>query len=167
MGVMHHVQAFTCLTLLVIACQYSAEATNNAQHQQRSLLQAISNSDGCLTKIPKCERGACINRSVNYIVKMVCARCTGNFEPVVDGDSNILQCGECTAVVQCCAGGACTSLLGWPLLFQNPPNSCRILLPFVANASCVLGCTIAPAWMVNTHHESLWQRGSRDQCHVF
>jgi hypothetical protein len=98
MGAMHPCKALVCLALSVLACLQTAEAASGVKNVKRSLLQAISNSDACLSTIPKCEKGACVNANVNNVAKMVCRRCSGNFEPVVDGDGNILQCGECTAL---------------------------------------------------------------------
>jgi hypothetical protein len=64
----------------------------------RSLLQqdALSNSNGCLETIPKCEAGACATRNVRGVARWVCLRCLSNYEAVVDdsGQDNIIQCGE-------------------------------------------------------------------------
>jgi hypothetical protein len=56
----------------------------------------LSNSNGCLGTIPKCEQGACATRNVMGVARWVCLRCLANYEPVVDasGQDNILQCGE-------------------------------------------------------------------------
>ena len=57
---------------------------------------ALSNSNGCLATIPKCEPGACATRNVMGVARWVCLRCMANYEPVIDasGQDNILQCGE-------------------------------------------------------------------------
>lgn len=64
---------------------------------QRALLQsdALSNSNGCLDTIPKCETGACATRNIQGQARWVCLRCMSNYEPVVDasGQDNIIQCG--------------------------------------------------------------------------
>jgi len=63
----------------------------------RQLTQdALSNSNGCLATIPKCEPGACATRNVMGVARWVCLRCMANYEPVIDasGQDNILQCGE-------------------------------------------------------------------------
>jgi hypothetical protein len=61
---------------------------------------ALSNSDGCLASIPKCEPGACVNRNVLGVQTWVCLRCLANYEAVVstDGQDHILQCGELRAL---------------------------------------------------------------------
>jgi hypothetical protein len=65
---------------------------------QRALLQsdAISNSNGCLPSIQKCEPGACATRNIMGTARWVCLRCLANYEPVVDssGQQNIIQCGR-------------------------------------------------------------------------
>jgi hypothetical protein len=67
-------------------------------HYRRSLQQtdALSNSDGCLASIPKCEPGTCATRNVLGVARWVCLRCLANYEAVVttDGQDNIVQCGE-------------------------------------------------------------------------
>jgi hypothetical protein len=63
----------------------------------RQLAQdALSNSNGCLDTIPKCEPGACATRNIMGVARWVCLRCRGGYEPVVtaDGQDNIVQCGE-------------------------------------------------------------------------
>jgi hypothetical protein len=63
----------------------------------RSVLDdALSNSNGCLDTIPKCETGACATRDVMGVARWVCLRCLTNYEPVVtgDGQDNIIQCGK-------------------------------------------------------------------------
>jgi hypothetical protein len=63
----------------------------------RTCLQdALSNSNGCLATIPKCEAGACATRNIMGVARWACLRCSGNYEPVVDasGQDNIIQCGE-------------------------------------------------------------------------
>jgi hypothetical protein len=63
----------------------------------RQLAQdALSNSNGCLNTIPKCEAGACATRNIMGVARWVCLRCRGGYEPVVtaDGQDNIVQCGE-------------------------------------------------------------------------
>jgi hypothetical protein len=59
---------------------------------------ALSNSNGCLPTIPKCESGACATRNVMGTARWVCLRCMANYQPVVtsDGQDNIVQCGEFT-----------------------------------------------------------------------
>jgi hypothetical protein len=62
----------------------------------RQLAQdALSNSNGCLNTIPKCEAGACATRNIMGVARWVCLRCRGGYEPVVtaDGQDNIVQCG--------------------------------------------------------------------------
>jgi len=65
---------------------------------KRTLFQsdALSNSNGCLATIPKCEQGACATRNIMGTARWVCLRCMANYEPVVDGSGqdNIIQCGE-------------------------------------------------------------------------
>lgn len=77
--------------LLLVSFSQSAAA-------QRALLQsdALSNSNGCLGTIPKCETGACAVRNIQGQARWVCLRCLSNYEPVVDasGQDNIIQCGE-------------------------------------------------------------------------
>lgn len=77
------------LLVLVFASPVSAK---------RTLFQsdALSNSNGCLATIPKCERGACATRNIMGTARWVCLRCWANYEPVVDGSGqdNIIQCGE-------------------------------------------------------------------------
>lgn len=60
------------------------------------LQDAISNSNGCLSTIQKCEPGACATRNVKGTARWVCLRCLANYDPVVDdsGQDNILQCGR-------------------------------------------------------------------------
>lgn len=85
--------ARTCLLLisglLLVSFQPAAA--------QRALLQsdALSNSNGCLETIPKCEAGACATRNIQGQARWVCLRCMSNYEPVVDasGQDNIIQCG--------------------------------------------------------------------------
>lgn len=86
--------AFTCLALLLAA---TAAASSIDATQQRSLLQdALSNSNGCLGDISKCEPGACATRNIKGTAAWVCLRCRGTYEPVVDdsGQDNIIQCGK-------------------------------------------------------------------------
>jgi hypothetical protein len=107
---MCHRYAFICICLMMTAFQCpasGARAMDAGQQQQlgqqRSLLQvvgpptALSNSDGCLPSIPKCEPGACVTRDIMGVARWACLRCQGNFEPVVDGSGqdNIIECGEC------------------------------------------------------------------------
>lgn len=65
---------------------------------KRAMLQsdAISNSNGCLESIQKCEEGACATRNIMGTARWVCLRCLSNYEPVVDssGQQNIIQCGR-------------------------------------------------------------------------
>jgi len=70
------------------------------------LQDAISNSNGCLSTIQKCEPGACATRNVMGTARWVCLRCLANYEPVVDasGQDNIIQCGECPAVYTLLSG---------------------------------------------------------------
>jgi hypothetical protein len=64
----------------------------------RSLQQedSLSNSNGCLASIPKCEPGACVVRNVMGVARWACLRCLANYQPVVDasGQDNIVQCGR-------------------------------------------------------------------------
>lgn len=99
------------LLLLVLAigtcCQLATASTVLFEQQQeqeqlahsRALLQqdALSNSNGCLATIPKCEAGACASRNVKGVARWVCLRCMANYDPVTDdsGQDNIIQCGEC------------------------------------------------------------------------
>jgi hypothetical protein len=80
--------AFVAL-VATLALFASADARQLAQ-------DALSNSNGCLGTIPKCEQGACATRNVMGVARWVCLRCLANYEPVVDasGQDNILQCGE-------------------------------------------------------------------------
>ncbi len=74
-----------------------ATAALFASSDARQLAQdALSNSNGCLDTIPKCEQGACATRNIMGVARWVCLRCLANYEPVVDasGQDNILQCGE-------------------------------------------------------------------------
>lgn len=75
-----------------------------SSHHGRSLLQqdALSNSNGCLDTIPKCEAGACATRNVKGVARWVCLRCLSNYEAVVDdsGQDNIIQCGEALCLHQ-------------------------------------------------------------------
>jgi hypothetical protein len=67
----------------------------------RSLLQdAISNSNGCLNDIPKCEPYACVTRNIKGVARWACQRCQGGYSAVVDdsGQDNIIQCGKCLAL---------------------------------------------------------------------
>ena len=99
--------AVVTLLLLVNAFQLPVAAAASAvepdeQQQQRALLQdALSNSNGCLETIPKCETGACATRNVMGSARWVCLRCMANYQPVVDGSGqdNIIQCGECAALI--------------------------------------------------------------------
>lgn len=80
--------------LAVVSVQGTADPT---APQQRTLLQdALSNSNGCLATIPKCESGACATRNVMGTARWVCLRCLANYVPVVDdsGQDNIIQCGK-------------------------------------------------------------------------
>jgi hypothetical protein len=83
---------FLLLAVLLLGSSHSVLA-------QRSLLQseAVSNSNGCLGVIPKCEAGACAARNIMGAARWVCLRCLANYEPVVDnsGQDNIIQCGRC------------------------------------------------------------------------
>jgi hypothetical protein len=84
----------TVLALLLLCASASCQKAD----AHRSLLQsdALSNSNGCLDSIPKCEQGACATRNIMGTASWVCLRCRGNYEPVVDssGQDNIIQCGE-------------------------------------------------------------------------
>lgn len=79
------------LTLLVLL--------SGSVSAKRAMLQsdeALSNSNGCLDTIPKCEPGACATRNIMGTARWVCLRCLANYAPVVDssGQDNIVQCGE-------------------------------------------------------------------------
>jgi hypothetical protein len=63
----------------------------------RALLQeALSNSNGCLGTIPRCEQNACVTRNIQGGGAWACLRCLGTYNPVTDssGQDNIIQCGE-------------------------------------------------------------------------
>jgi len=80
----------SCFVALLAVLAFSAvDARQLAQ-------DALSNSNGCLATIPKCEEGACATRNIMGVARWVCLRCLANFEPVVDtsGQDNIVQCGE-------------------------------------------------------------------------
>jgi hypothetical protein len=90
----------TCLVALLAVLAFSAA-------DARQLAQdALSNSNGCLATIPKCEQGACATRNIMGVARWVCLRCLANYEPVVDGSGqdNIVQCGE---FFQDCHGSTC------------------------------------------------------------
>lgn len=72
----------------------TAEAARQLAQQD-----ALSNSNGCLPTIPKCEPNACATRNIMGTARWVCLRCRGGYEPVVtaDGQDNIIQCGESAA----------------------------------------------------------------------
>jgi hypothetical protein len=85
----------------------------------RALLQAVggdvlSNSDGCLGAIPKCEQGACATRNTMGVAKWVCLRCLANYAPVVDGSGqdNIIQCGESAMGLGACRAPSCVCVDG-------------------------------------------------------
>ena len=82
--------------LWVALCAQQASAAGRSLKQD-----ALSNSNGCLTTIPKCEPGACATRNIMGTAQWVCLRCLANYAPVVDasGQDNIVQCGEycCTS----------------------------------------------------------------------
>ena len=83
-------RSFILVALLATAAVlHTADARQLAQ-------DALSNSNGCLATIPKCEPGACATRNVMGVARWVCLRCLSNYDPVVDasGQDNILQCGE-------------------------------------------------------------------------
>lgn len=84
--------AFLAACLLLILVQ------SPSVQAARALLQteAVSNSNGCLEWIPKCEEGACSTRNIMGTARWVCLRCLANYEPVVDssGQANIIQCGK-------------------------------------------------------------------------
>ena len=90
-----------CLALLAAAAIFSVDARKLTQQD------ALSNSNGCLATIPKCEPGACATRNVMGVARWVCLRCMANYDPVIDasGQDNILQCGEWCGSGQaiCCA----------------------------------------------------------------
>jgi hypothetical protein len=77
------------VALLATCVLFTADARQLTQ-------DALSNSNGCLPTIPKCESGACATRNIMGNAKWVCLRCQGGYEPVVDasGQDNIIQCGE-------------------------------------------------------------------------
>lgn len=79
------------ILVAVLACSalvFSADAARSLQQE------ALSNSNGCLDNIPKCETGACATRNVMGVARWVCLRCQGTYAPVVtaDGQDNIIQC---------------------------------------------------------------------------
>lgn len=100
--------------LLAVLCFSSSVPA--AQAGRRSLQQsdALSNSNGCLATIPKCEQGACATRNIMGVAKWVCLRCLANYQPVVtsDGQDNIVQCGEWRRVCAVCAPAAAP--VHWP-----------------------------------------------------
>lgn len=84
------------LVLLLSVCSCPAFAHRNV------LQDAISNSNGCLNDIPKCEQYACVTRNIKGVARWACQRCQGGYQAVVDdsGQDNIIQCGK----RQLCAG---------------------------------------------------------------
>lgn len=82
-------RSYLLVALLATALCLSAEARQLTQ-------DALSNSNGCLPTIPKCESGACATRNLMGSAKWVCLRCQGGYDPVIDasGQDNIIQCGE-------------------------------------------------------------------------
>lgn len=93
-------RARPALLLVVCFLACSAFSVSPVHAKQRRALQqqsdALSNSNGCLATIPKCESGACATRNIMGVARWVCLRCLANYEPVVDasGQDNIVQCGE-------------------------------------------------------------------------
>lgn len=77
--------------LLLLSGPVISSAARSLQQQD-----ALSNSNGCLDSIPKCEPGACVVRNVMGTATWACLRCMANYAPVVDasGQDNIVQCGE-------------------------------------------------------------------------
>lgn len=77
--------------VLLISMSLPAEAKRTIKQSD-----ALSNSNGCLGLIPKCEQGACATRNIMGTARWVCLRCLANYEPVVDSSrqDNIVQCGE-------------------------------------------------------------------------
>jgi len=59
------------LILLLSASQQSIAARRPLQQD------ALSNSNGCLDTIPKCERGACATRNIMGVARWVCLRWVG------------------------------------------------------------------------------------------
>lgn len=109
--------------LLALVATAALFATSDA----RQLAQdALSNSNGCLDTIPKCEQGACATRNIMGVARWVCLRCLANYEPVVDasGQDNILQCGECKPG----SSASLPALLCWLAqcaAFTWPASPCR------------------------------------------
>jgi hypothetical protein len=85
------------ITFVALAVTMLVIAADARQLQQDD---ALSNSNGCLGNIPKCEAGACATRNIMGVARWTCLRCRGNYDPVVDssGQDNIIQCGEWQAL---------------------------------------------------------------------
>lgn len=84
-------RSYAVVVLVATAALFAA-----CDARQLAQQDALSNSNGCLATIAKCEEGACATRNVMGVARWVCLRCLANYEPVVDasGQDNILQCGE-------------------------------------------------------------------------
>jgi hypothetical protein len=82
-------RSFLIVALVATTLCFTTEARKLTQ-------DALSNSNGCLPTIPKCEQGACATRNIMGVAKWVCLRCLGGYETVIDasGQDNIIQCGE-------------------------------------------------------------------------
>jgi hypothetical protein len=85
----------SAVLLLLLTVQAAAAGSMRSLQQQ----EALSNSNGCLDTIPKCEPGACVTKNIMGVARWACLRCLANYAPVVDasGQDNIIQCGESTA----------------------------------------------------------------------
>jgi hypothetical protein len=85
-----------CHVFVALVAILALFAGSDAARQLAQSQDALSNSNGCLGTIPKCEQGACATRNIMGVARWVCLRCLANYEPVVDasGQDNILQCGE-------------------------------------------------------------------------
>ena len=86
-----------CVALLAAVAIFTVDARHLTQQD------ALSNSNGCLATIPKCEPGACATRNVMGVARWVCLRCMANYDPVIDasGQDNILQCGKWHSKLEC------------------------------------------------------------------
>lgn len=84
-------RSYLCVALLATTLYFTAEARQLTQ-------EAISNSNGCLPTIPRCDDNACVVRNLGSSgAGWACQRCKGTYEAVVDGSGqdNIIQCGKC------------------------------------------------------------------------
>jgi hypothetical protein len=105
------------LVLLLSVCSCPALAKRNV------LQEAISNSNGCLNDIPKCEQYACVTRNIKGVARWACQRCQGSYQAVVDdsGQDNIIQCGK--SYTWTCRDTLASSCQQFCLQF-HPPRYC-------------------------------------------